>query len=257
VPAVWAAEAGGGPFVIAEELMALSTFVLVHGAWSGAYNYRRVRPLLQAAGHDVFTPSLTGLGDRAHLVSPLVNLSTHIRDVVNLVLYEDLRDIVLVGHSYGGMVVTGTVDHIADRIAHLVYLDAFLPDDGQSLHAMTGQDADGIGPAPGTGWLVTPPERAYDSAADAAWANARRQPQPIACFREPVALSRPLEEHDFSLTYVKATADPDGSPGAPVFWAAAERTRTDQRWRYAEIATDHLIPQKDPAAVAKILLGLL
>ena len=245
--------------------MALSTFVLVHGAWSGAYNYRRVRPLLQAAGHDVFTPSLTGLGDRAHLVSPLVNLSTHIRDVVNLVLYEDLRDIVLVGHSYGGMVVTGTVDHIADRIAHLVYLDAFLPDDGQSLHAMTGQntepdagrDAGGIGPAPDTGWLVTPPERAYDSPADAAWAGARRQPQPIACFREPVSLSRPLEERGFSLTYVKATADPDSSPGAAVFWAAAERTRADQRWRYAEVATDHLIPQKDPAAVAKILLDLL
>ena len=189
-----------------------------------------------------------------------MNLSTHIRDVVNLVLYEDLRDIVLVGHSYGGMVVTGAVDHIADRIAHLVYLDAFLPNDGQSLHAMTGQDAGqdagGIGPAPGTGWLVTAPERAYESAADAAWANARRQPQPIACFREPVALSRPLEEHDFSLTYVKATADPDSSPGASVFWAAAERTRADRRWRYAEIATDHLIPQKDPGAVAKLLLDL-
>lgn len=241
--------------------MALATFVLVHGAWSGAYNYRRVRPLLQAAGHAVFTPGLTGLGDRAHLVSPLVNLSTHVRDVVNLVLYEDLRDIVLVGHSYGGMVVTGAVDHIADRIAHLVYLDAFLPDNGQSLYAMTGQDAgryaDGVGPAPDTGWLVAPAERAYDSAADAAWAKARRRPQPVACFREPVALSRPLEDRGFSLTYVKATADPDSSPGAPVFWAAAERTRADHRWHYAEIPTDHLIPQKDPTTVTRLLLDLL
>jgi pimeloyl-ACP methyl ester carboxylesterase len=109
----------------------MATFVLVHGGWSGAHGFRKVRPLLRAAGHEVFTPSLTGIGERAHLTSPSVNLTTHIRDVVNVVLYEDLDDITLLGFSYGGVVVTGTLDHIADRVRHLVYLDAFVPTSGR------------------------------------------------------------------------------------------------------------------------------
>ena len=111
----------------------MATYVLVHGAWSGAHGFRQVRPLLQAAGHQVFTPSLTGIGERAHLASPQVTLRTHVQDVVGQVLFEDLRDVVLVGYSYGGMVVTGALEHLADRVRHLVYLDAFVPDDGQSL----------------------------------------------------------------------------------------------------------------------------
>src|SRR3712207_9336711 len=98
----------------------MTTFVLVHGAWSGAHGFRRVRPLLQAAGHEVFTPSLTGIGERVHLTSPQVDLTTHVHDVVNHVLYEDLHGIVLLGFSYGGMVVTGALAHIADRVRHLV-----------------------------------------------------------------------------------------------------------------------------------------
>src|SRR5215467_3003469 len=116
----------------------MTIFVLVHGAWGGAHGFRRVRGPLQAAGHQVFTPSLTGIGERAHLTSPQVNLTTHITDVVNTVLYEDLRDIVLLGYSYGGMVVTGALAHIAGRVAHMVFLDAFLPGDGDSLGSLTG-----------------------------------------------------------------------------------------------------------------------
>jgi pimeloyl-ACP methyl ester carboxylesterase len=102
----------------------VATFVLVHGAWSGSFGWHLVAPLLRAAGHDVTTPCLTGLGERGHLASPAVNLTTHVTDVVSHIEFEDLRDIVLVGHSYGGMVVTGAIDKIGDRVKHLVYLDA-------------------------------------------------------------------------------------------------------------------------------------
>ena len=116
----------------------MTTFVLVHGAWGGSYGFRYLRGPLREAGHEVFTPSLTGIGERVHLASPQVNLTTHVTDVVNTILYEDLTDIVLLGYSYGGMVVTGALEHVADRVAHLVYLDAFKPADGQSLADLTG-----------------------------------------------------------------------------------------------------------------------
>ena len=105
----------------------MAVFVLVHGAWGGAHGFRKVRGPLREAGHEVFTPSLTGIGERAHLTSPQVSLTTHIADVVNAVWYEDLSDIVLLGYSYGGAVVTGALEHIGDRVRHLVYLDAFVP----------------------------------------------------------------------------------------------------------------------------------
>jgi pimeloyl-ACP methyl ester carboxylesterase len=116
----------------------MATFVLVHGAWSGAHTFRRVRPLLRGAGHEVFTPSLTGLGERTHLLTPEVGLTTHVHDVSNAILYEDLRDIVLLGYSYGGSVVTGALEFVWDRVSHLVYLDAFVPFNGQSVDDMLG-----------------------------------------------------------------------------------------------------------------------
>jgi pimeloyl-ACP methyl ester carboxylesterase len=119
----------------------MAIFVLVHGAWSGAHGFRKVRGPLRAADHEVFTPSLTGIGERAHLTSPQVCLTTHITDVVNTVLYEDLRGIVLLGFSYGGFVVTGALEHIGDRVRHLVYLDAFVPGDGDRVDAMLGATA--------------------------------------------------------------------------------------------------------------------
>src|SRR5687768_11181776 len=132
---------------------AMTTFVLVHGAWGGSYGWRKLRPLLTAQGHEVYTPSLTGLGERAHLTSPQVDLSLHIQDVVNAIWYEDLKDITLVGYSYGGMVVTGVVDYLAERIKHLVYLDAFLPNDGQALQALASGLPESF---PGQNWLVDP-----------------------------------------------------------------------------------------------------
>ena len=116
----------------------VAIFVLVHGAWGGAHGFRKVRGPLRAAGHEVFTPSLTGVGERVHLTSPQVCLTTHVTDVVNTVLYEDLHAIVLLGFSYGGFAITGALEHIGDRVRHLVYLDAFVPGDGDRAGATAG-----------------------------------------------------------------------------------------------------------------------
>lgn len=234
----------------------MATYVLVHGAWSGAHSFHLVRPKLAAHGHAVFTPSLTGLGERAHLTSPQVNLSTHVQDVVNLVVYEDLRDIVLLGHSYGGMVVTGAVDHLAERIAHLVYLDAFVPTDGQSLDTLRHRPSDPLASGPGATWLEPPMERRFSDAGEAGWAGARRLPHPVACFREPVRLRTPLEGHRFALTYVKATDDPQPAHGTGAFWAAAEHAAAHPRWGYHEIDTNHLVQHNAPDALADLLLTL-
>ena len=111
----------------------MATFVLVHGAWHGGWCWRKLTPLLRAAGQEVFTPTLTGLGERAHLGSPDVGLGTHVRDVAQVLWYEDLADVVLVGHSYGGLVIGGVADQVPERLRHLVYLDAFVPEHGQSM----------------------------------------------------------------------------------------------------------------------------
>src|SRR5882724_5570499 len=117
------------------------TIVIVHGAWGGSWAWRKVDALLREKGFNVYRPQLTGLGERVHLSRPDIGLKTHIDDVVNTILFEDLHDIILVGHSYGGMVITGVADRVPDRIKHVVYLDAFLPEDGESLNTSRGGGA--------------------------------------------------------------------------------------------------------------------
>jgi pimeloyl-ACP methyl ester carboxylesterase len=233
----------------------MTTYVMVHGAWSGAHTFRKVRPLLRKAGHEVFTPSLTGLGERVHLASPLVNLSTHVRDVVNLVLYEDLSEIVLLGYSYGGMVVTGALEHIGDRVHDLVYLDAFVPADGQSLYGLSGRPLSGATELGGD-WLVAPMPRQYDDSAEAAWATARRSPHPVGCFVEPVHLLQPLEDYPFTRTYIKATGEPRGEGGGGHFWVAGDRAKDSPEWRYREIETNHMIANNRPEELTGLLLEL-
>lgn len=230
----------------------MTTFVLVHGAWAGAHTFRRVRPLLSAHGHEVFTPALTGIGERSHLASPQVNLTTHVQDLVNVVWYEDLSDLVLLGFSYGGFVVTGALAHIADRIRHMVYLDAYVPADGETLAGLSGQQAD---PILGLGqqWLVPPMARNYEDPAEEAFAVQRRTPHPVGCFTEPVRLPRPPEDYPFGRTYIKASAEP---PGPSPFWAAAQRAQSSPAWAYREIATEHLIPVNRPQELADLLLEL-
>ena len=233
----------------------MAVFVLVHGAWGGAHGFRKVRRLLHSAGHEVFTPSLTGIGERAHLTSPQVGLTTHIADVANAVLYEDLQDIVLVGFSYGGLVITGALEHICDRVGHLVYLDAFVPADGESLETITGSAGRAAAIGPGASWLVPPLPRDFDDPAEGTWSAARRTPHPARCFSEPVRLARPLEDYPFTRTYIKASAEPRTEPPGP-FWAAADRARNSPAWRYREVATTHMIPSNRPDDLARLLSEL-
>ncbi len=113
-----------------------ATFVLVHPAWFGGWCWKKVTPLLRAHAHDVFAPTLTGLGERAHLARPEVGLTTHVEDVLNLLKFEDLTGVILVGNSSGGMVITGVADQVPERIAHVVYLDAFVPNGKRCFEAL-------------------------------------------------------------------------------------------------------------------------
>ncbi len=234
----------------------MTTYVLVHGAWGGSWGFKLLRPLLWQSGHEVFTPSLTGIGERSHLVHPGVDLRTHVADVVNTIRYEDLDDIVLLGFSYGGMVVTGCLDAIGDRVRHLVYLDAIVPEDGQSAADVIGaefgatEDLD-----PGPSWLLPSIPRELATPEETAWASTRRSRQPLGTFVEPVRLSRPLEQWDFDLTFIKASADPDESDDS-FFWRAARRAEESADWNYWEIATNHMVPLMKPAELADILLRL-
>ena len=235
----------------------MATIVLVHGAWGGSYGFRKVRPLLTRAGHEVFTPSLTGIGERSHLTHPGVNLSTHITDVVNTIRYEDLDDIILLGFSYGGMVVTGCLDHIGDRVRHLVYLDAFVPADGDSVRALTGIRPDHQAGQidAGNSWLLAPLPRRLDDPDETAWSDARRSLQPAATFAEPVSVSKPLEDWPFTLTYIKATADPNEADDS-AFWRAARHAKESDRWAYRELPTHHLVGFSMPDRLAAMLLGI-
>lgn len=233
----------------------MTTFVLVHGAWSGAHGFRHIRKALRDPGHLVFTPCLTGLGERVHLASPQVNLSTHIRDVTNHILYEDLQEIVLLGFSYGGFVVTGALEHIANRVKHLVFLDGFVPENGETAfgHILgAGRTTVEIG----EDWLMPAPVRQFDDEAEGRWVGARRTPHPKACFTEPVYLAKPLEEFGFTRTYIKATRNPETDIGAAALWRAAKRAEESPAWTYKEIETTHMVASNRPAELAGILLQL-
>ena len=231
----------------------MTTYVLVHGAWGGAHTWRKVRPLLWAAGHQVFTPSLTGIGEREHLTGPQVSLRTHIDDVIGTIEYEGLDEIVLLGFSYGGMVVTGALGHIADRVRELVYLDAFVPSDGQSAFDVVGRPLPGSAHVP---WAIEGLPREFEDAAEGVFQLADRSLQPIRTFDEPVRLSRPLEDHEFGLTYIKALGDPRDPNRPDAFYATADRVRDDPRWRYVESTSNHMVPQNRPQELVDILLRL-
>jgi pimeloyl-ACP methyl ester carboxylesterase len=163
----------------------MTDYVLVHGAWHGSWCWKRVRQRLTAKGHQVFTPTLTGLGERVHLLSRDVSLDTYIADVVNLLIWEDLRDIVLVGHSYGGTVVRHVADQLPDRVRSLVYLDVFVPEDGKSVLDYlpdSGTAIRALARAQGDGWKVPPiPASVFAvNATDAAWVDRQCTMQPLS-----------------------------------------------------------------------------
>src|SRR6266581_8353539 len=157
------------------------TIVIVHGAWGGSWAFRKVEALLREKGFNVYRPQLTGLGERVHLSRPDIGLSTHIDDVVNTILFEDLHDIILMGHSYGGMVITGVADRVPDRIRRLVYVDAFVPNDGESVMSLVATRGDWLKPMIKGDYIVPP------------WVKPEQPlppdvPQPLKTFPHPLAL---------------------------------------------------------------------
>ena len=172
----------------------MATFVIVHGAFGGGWQWREVAALLRARGHDVFTPSLTGFGERVHLATPETGLETHIQDILNVLRYEDLHQVVLACQSYGGMVVTGVADRMPERLAHLVYLNALVPEDGQSafdlLPPAMRQRFEEAARTAGEGWRIPVPPL-EDDPRIAAFARGRHVPSLLRMFAEPIRLGPP------------------------------------------------------------------
>jgi pimeloyl-ACP methyl ester carboxylesterase len=238
--------------------VSMATFVLVHGGWHGGWCWERLSSYLRAAGHATATPTLTGLAERAHLLSPAVGLDTHIRDIVNVLADDDLRDVRLVGHSYAGMVISGVAEEVPERLVHLVYLDAFVPADGQALfdillparRALYQEQAR----VHGDGWRVPPPPAhalGVTVEADAAWLAARLTPHPLRAFEQPVRLANPRAAA-LPRTFIWCTE----GVTTPSFAGFAERARVGAGWRCRELAAGHDAMVTVPQALAELLLEL-
>ena len=175
-----------------EGACAWSAIVIVHGAFGGGWEWREVAALLRARGHDVYTPTLTGFGERVHLATAETSLETHIQDITNLLRYEDLYRVTLACQSYGGMIATGVADRVPERLTHLVYLDALVPEDGQPGHpphpAFVLAALRGDGPDKGR-WMARIPVPAFeDDPRVASFARGRDVPTPVRPFTEPIRL---------------------------------------------------------------------
>ena len=229
-----------------------STFVLVHGAWHGGWCWIKVTRLLTDAAHTVYTPTLTGLGERAHLAHKDVDLETHIQDIVAVLDTEELRNVVLVGHSYGGMVISGVAARAKARIERLVYLDAFVPDAGQSLLSMMPPErAEGFraAAAQNDGWRVPafPPARfGVTSQRDTDWLQRRLVAQPLQTIEQPAPAAAP----DMARAYIYCS-----KPAMGAFDHFAERFRDDRKWKFHDVKTGHDAMVTAPGEIAKILMA--
>ncbi len=228
------------------------TFVLVHGAWHGGWCWRRVSDLLERQGHKVFAPTLTGLGERSHLMRAGIDVSTHVTDIVNVLKWERLSNIVLCGHSYGGMVVSGVAEKAASAIGSIVFLDAFVPENGDSMAALTSQAVrDNLKLAGERGDIGVPPRPAAAflvNEKDQAWVDSLCGPQPIGTMTEKLALTG-ARERIARKSYIRAGAYPN-----PGFDTAYARVKTDKSWRTYEVPCGHDVMVDMPERLAEILL---
>jgi len=228
----------------------LATFVLVHGAWHGAWCWRRVARLLTRDGHDVFTPTLTGLGERSHLLAPGIDLDTHILDVANEIKWQELKDVVLVGHSYGGMVISGVAERAGKAIAAFVMLDAFFSENGEALIDLTaGPVHEALLAAAKSGATSLPPRSAAAFKVndnDRAWVDAQCTPQPIGCMLQKLTLTG-ARERIAHHAYIRATAYPNEP-----FDRALAKARA-QGWRTYEVPCGHDVMLDQPERLAAIL----
>ena len=230
----------------------MTTFVLVHGAWHGGWCWRRVADLLERRGHKVFAPTLTGLGERSHLMNGSINLDTHITDVVNVLTWEDLSGVVLVGHSYGGWPISGAIEQAFDRIASVVYLDAFVPEDGQkpldlasefarkgTLEAMARGDVSRPGP---------PAAIFHVNDKDQAWVDGKLTPQPVGVMLQPIKLSGARERLG-KKAYIRAPKYPQ-----PAFNSYYRTKQADPSWRTYQVSCGHDVMIDMPKELTGILL---
>jgi pimeloyl-ACP methyl ester carboxylesterase len=232
---------------------AVKTFVLVHGAWHGGWCWRRVADLLEQRGHRVFTPTLTGLGERSHLMSADIDLDTHIADVLNVLKWEDLKDVVLVAHSYGGWPVSGTIERTPDRITSVVYLDAFVPEDGQkSLDTASDFSRKAFLEAIAKGEI----SRAAPAAAtfqvnekDQAWVDSKMTPQPMGVSLQPIRLTGARERVQKKI-YIRAPKYPQ-----PFFDSYYKAKQDDPSWQTYEVPCGHDVMIDMPERLTEILLA--
>jgi pimeloyl-ACP methyl ester carboxylesterase len=240
----------------------MATFVLVHGAWQGASTWDLVVPRLWAAGHRVYTPTLIGLGANAHRLTPLVNLDMHIQDVVGVINYERLQDVILVGHSYAGMIITGVAEFAKERLERLVYVDAFVPGDGQSAMQLFPERFQTAfhdqARTEGDGWRLLGSEKRLDlwglkegPARD--FVRSKLCDFSINCFEQPLMLPTNAAA-TLDRTYIACVGD--GYPARPVFAQFAERAQAEG-WRTYELPTGHDCHVEMPEAFCELLLGLV
>jgi pimeloyl-ACP methyl ester carboxylesterase len=233
----------------------MANIVLVHGGGHGGWCWQRLAPLLRTDGHEVYTPTLTGLGERVHLVNAAIDLDTHITDIVAVLEYEDLSDVILVGHSYGGMVITGVADRALSRISHLVYLDAAHPRSGEAL----------VDTSPGLMEFARKSSRIVDGcelvmwpsaevvemmgvveAKDAAWLLSKLTPHPWKCFAQPLMLAREAQMRLIPFTNINASWSMKVRPAESV-------RRATQGERVWQLDTGHDLMITEPRAVASLL----
>ena len=228
------------------------TFVLVHGAWHGGWCWRRVSDLLEKKGHKVFTPTMTGLGERCHLIDPKVNLATHITDIVNVIKWEGLQDIVLVGHSYGGSIVSGVAEQAGDTIGSIVFLDAFVPENGDSIATKAPQPVrEAIAALVQKGETTMKPISAaffQVNEKDRAWVDRMCTPHPIAALTDKSTITG-ARDRIAKRAYIRAKGYSSGS-----FDAAHEKTKATAGWRVYEMPCGHDAMVDMPDRLTEILL---
>jgi pimeloyl-ACP methyl ester carboxylesterase len=231
---------------------ATKTFVLVHGSWHGGWCWRRVADLLERNGHKVYTPTLTGLGERSHLMSGLITLDTHITDVANVLKWENLENIVLVGHSYAGFVVSGVAERSLSSIGSIVFLDAFLPENGQRVVDLAPPELRTSALAAAAknevGRPVPPAKTFHVNEMDEAWVDSKMTPQPTFVSLQPIALTG-ARDKIAKKTYIRATSSP-----SPLFDSYFERLKSDPTWRTYAMPSGHDVMVDMPKRLSEILV---
>jgi len=237
----------------------MATFVLVHGAWFGGWCWQKVIPLLEAAGHEVYAPTLTGLAERASELSPEVGLDTHIQDIVGLLEEKNLHGVILVGHSYAGMVITGVVDQVPERIAHLVYLDTFVPRDGESMANISSIVIWVLrkkARAYGDGWRVdSQGTYGVTTEPDRSWVLSKVTPQSLKTFEQPLHLKNPGVVSGKPGTIISCTRRRGGYFRSLIRRIFARPMEAG--WRLRQLPTNHCAMITMPRGLADLLLDVV